>query len=66
MSLDGCLYRVKVIQLEHEDTTARHNGPLPEDAILIGYGRLVHPKGSYAHAPYVSLYRSSDGYFAVV
>lgn len=65
MSLDGCLYKVRSIRLEHEDTRAKHNGPLPGDTTFMGYGRLVHPKGSYAHAPYVGLYRSSDGYFAV-
>ena len=61
VSLDGCLYKVRVIRLEHEDTRA-HQPP----ATLMGYGRLVHPRGSYVDAPYVSLYRSSDGYFAVI
>lgn len=56
VSFDGCLYRVKVVTLQE----------VPPRAIFMGYGRLVHPKGSYVNAPYVSLYRSSDGHFAVI
>lgn len=53
VSFGGCLYKVS-------------KGALPQGAIFLGYGRLVHPKGSYIGAPYVALYRSSSGYFAVI
>lgn len=50
VSINACLYRV--------DGKVNSQSELPANAVFLGYGRLVHPKGHYAYAPTVALYRA--------
>lgn len=58
VSFNATLYRIQALFRSKDD--------LPIDAVFQGYGRLVHPKGSYIGAQYVALYWSENGCYVLI